>query len=50
MHAASIAGLVLASLTNLANDEDLLFYNDMPYNEYSEATKILGFTGKSPLH
>lgn len=49
MRAASFAGLVLASLTKLATAEDLLFYNDMLYNEYSEATKTLGYTGMSAL-
>ncbi|KAB5526317.1 hypothetical protein GE09DRAFT_1151025 [Coniochaeta sp. 2T2.1] len=46
MRAASVAGLVLASLTKLANAEDLLFYNDMLYNEYKEATTTLGYTAK----
>jgi hypothetical protein len=45
MRAASVAGLVLASLTKLATAEDLLFYNDMLYNEYKEATDTLGYTG-----
>lgn len=49
MRAASVAGLVLASLTKLAIAEDLLFYNDMLYKEYSEATTTLGYTGKSLL-
>ncbi|KAJ9165165.1 hypothetical protein NKR19_g676 [Coniochaeta hoffmannii] len=44
MRAASVAGLVLASLIKLANAEDLLFYNDMLYNEYKEATTTLGYT------
>ncbi|OIW26438.1 hypothetical protein CONLIGDRAFT_706721 [Coniochaeta ligniaria NRRL 30616] len=44
MRAASVAGLVLASLTKLATAEDLLFYNDMLYKEYSEATTTLGYT------
>jgi hypothetical protein len=47
MRAASVAGLVLASLTKLANAEDLLFYNDMLYNEYNQSTKVLGYTGRS---
>ena len=47
MRAASAAGLVLASLTKLANAEDLLFYKDMLYKEHEEATTTLGYTGKS---
>ena len=49
MRAASVAGLVLASLAKLANAEDLLFYDDMLYNEYKEATTTLGYTGVSIL-
>ncbi len=37
--AASIAGVAWAI-------EDLLFYQDMTYNEYKEATTTLGYTGK----
>jgi hypothetical protein len=50
MRAASVAGLVLASLTKFASTQDLLFYEGMLYNEYDEATKVLGFTGEFILY
>lgn len=48
MRAASVAGLVLASLTKLASAQDLLFYENMLYTEYDEATKVLGLTSRLP--
>lgn len=40
-----LAGLASAGLATLAMAEDLLFYNDMTYQEYTEATTVLGLTG-----
>lgn len=40
-----LAGLALASLVTLVMAEDLLFYSNMTYQEYTQATTVLGFTG-----
>lgn len=40
-----LVGLAWASLAALVVAEDLLFYNDLTYSEYTEATTVLGLTG-----
>lgn len=40
-----LSGLASAGLATLSMAEDLLFYNDMLYQEYTQATTVLGFTG-----
>jgi len=49
MYRYGAVGVALAGLvgTVLAT-EDLLFYQDMTYNEYKEATTVLNYTGKFP--
>ena len=41
-----LAGLASAGLAHLAMAEDLLFYDSMTYQEYTEATTVLGYTGE----
>lgn len=40
-----LVGLASASLATLSMAEDLLFYNNLLYQEYTQATTVLGFTG-----
>ncbi|CAN8104953.1 unnamed protein product [Discula destructiva] len=44
MSLGRLAGLAVASLATWAVAEDLLFYNDMTYQEYTQATTALGLT------
>lgn len=46
MGLARLAGLASASLALMAKAEDLLFYDEMTYQEYTRATTVLGFTGR----
>lgn len=41
------ARLASAGLVHLAMAEDLLFYDSMTYQEYTEATTVLNYTGES---
>lgn len=45
-----LVGLASASLATLSMAEDLLFYNNLLYQEYTQATTVLGFTGNVAAH
>lgn len=44
-----LAGLASVSLALMAVAEDLLFYDEMTYQEYTRATTVLGYTGRFGL-
>lgn len=50
MGLAQLVGLAPASLATLSMAEDLLFYNNLLYQEYTQATTVLGFTGTITTH
>lgn len=50
MGLARLAGLASACMATLAMAEDLLFYDALTYQEYTQATSVLGFTGRKAFN
>lgn len=49
MRPSRLVGLIPACLVAITTAQDLLFYNGLTYQEYTQATTVLGYTGEVDL-